>query len=315
MRMMERKTGTAGLEQLSEAELSERLGRYQRQARTWLRVGLFGIAGGLIAAAVVRNAALKAILAAVLFGGGLCCALFLSGSAQKKLKTLMQEQLGGFFRAEAEKSLGPALHTPGMRIDRALLEVLPLLDGRWEECETEHFREGSYRGVHFSAANVRLNHVYEQGHGQGSLGTGRDMVFKGLVIRCETCAPAPCAICAAARGENSPRGVMTGDETFDRRFCVTAEREQDVRALLTPQFMSWFDAFEQKLEGTLSCFIWEERVFTLALETDYGFAAVASSVDMSDLDAVRRSYCNSLREMEKTLDLLLENAALFARRE
>lgn len=45
---------------------------------------------------------------------------------------------------------------------------------------------------------------------------------------------------------------------------------------------------------------------------DYGFAAVASNVDMRDLNAVRRSYCNSLREMEKTLDLLLENKTLFA---
>ena len=45
---------------------------------------------------------------------------------------------------------------------------------------------------------------------------------------------------------------------------------------------------------------------------DDGFAAVASNVVMRDLNAVRRSYCNSLREMENTLDLLLENKVLFA---
>ena len=307
--------GADGAERLSDAELSERLGRYQRQSRAWLRIGLTGIAGGLIAAVTVHDAALKALLVAVLFGGGLWCALFLSGGARKRLKTLMQEQLGGFFCAELEKTFGPERHSPEMQIDRPLLEALRLLDGRWEACGTENFREGVCRGVRFSAANVRLEHVYERGHGQGSLGTESELVFRGLVLRCETRVPAPSAIRANARTADSPRGVMTGNAAFDRRFCVTAEREQDAPALLTPQFAAWLSAFEQSVEGTISCFCWENRVFTLALETDYGFAAVADDVDMRDLDAVRRSYQNSLREMEETIALLLKNTALFAPRD
>lgn len=53
-------------------------------------------------------------------------------------------------------------------------------------------------------------------------------------------------------------------------------------------------------------------VLTLALETDYGFAAVAGSADLRDLDAARESYRRSLRELAGVLDLLLENTALFA---
>ena len=53
-------------------------------------------------------------------------------------------------------------------------------------------------------------------------------------------------------------------------------------------------------------------MLSLAVETDYGFAAVASNVDLRDLDALRRSYCVSLHAMEETLDLLLKNTALFA---
>lgn len=304
--------GAAGVEKLSDAELSEQLGRYQRQARTSLRVGLLGIASGLIAAVAMQNTALKAVIVAVLFGGGLCCVLFLSSGAQKKLKLLMQEQLGNFFREELEKTFGPALHTLEMQIDRQLLETLCLPEGKWEECETESFREGSYHGLHFAAANVHLYHVYEQGHGKGSLGTSRDLVFKGLVLRCETCSPVPSAIRATARTESSPCGVMTGDELFDRCFFVTAEREQDARALLASQFTAWLSELAQRVEGRLSAFCWKGRVFSLAIETDYGFAAVASNVDMRDLDAVRRSYSTSLREMGKTLDLLLENKTLFA---
>lgn len=62
-------------------------------------------------------------------------------------------------------------------------------------------------------------------------------------------------------------------------------------------------------------FRWEGRVLSLAVETDYGFAAVASNVDLRDLDALRRSYCASLHAMEETLDLLLKNTALFAARD
>ena len=307
--------GVAGAGKLSDAALSAQLGRYQRQARTSLRVGLLSIAGGLIAAVAMQNTALKAVIVAVLFGGGLCCVLFLSSSAQKKLKLLMQEQLGDFFRAELEQSFGPQLHTPEMQIDRTFLKTLHLLDGQWEECEVEHFHEGSYHGRHFAAANVHLYQVYEQGHGQGSLGTSRDMVFKGLVLRCETCSPVPSAIRATARTKSSPRGVMTGDELFDRCFCVTAEREQDACALLTSQFTAWLSELAQRVEGRLSAFCWKGQVFSLAIETDYGFACPASGVDARDLDAVRRSYRNSLGAMEETLDLLLQYAPVFAPQE
>ena len=75
--------------------------------------------------------------------------------------------------------------------------------------------------------------------------------------------------------------------------------------------MEFLTQFEESIEGKLSGFRWERDVFTLALETDYGFAAVASHVDLSDLDAVRSSYIQSLQAMGETLDILLENIALF----
>ena len=48
----------------------------------------------------------------------------------------------------------------------------------------------------------------------------------------------------------------------------------------------------------------------LALETDYAFAAVAGSVDLRELDAVRRSYVRSLQEMCCVLDQLKASPAL-----
>ena len=169
--------------------------------------------------------------------------------------------------------------------------------------------------MHFSAANVRLDHVYERGCGHEGYETCHEMVFKGLVLRCETRTPASSPVLVNARTEDSPRGAATGDELFDRCFCVTAEPEQDALSLLAPQFMELMNEFRQRVEGQLLGFRWEGRVLSLAVETDYGFAAVASNVDLRDLDALRRSYCASLHAMEETLDLLLKNTALFAARD
>ena len=57
-------------------------------------------------------------------------------------------------------------------------------------------------------------------------------------------------------------------------------------------------------------FCWEGKIFSLVLETDFGIATIASSVDLSDLDAARRSYIRSLKELGSVLDRLIEGPAL-----
>ena len=96
-----------GRGKLSDAELSKKLGHYQKMSRIWILVGLFGALSGAVSYFAVQDTALKAILTGVLFFGGVCCAVFLGGSAQKKLQALIQEQFGNFFRAEWEKAFGP----------------------------------------------------------------------------------------------------------------------------------------------------------------------------------------------------------------
>ena len=229
---------------------------------------------------------------------------------QKKLKALMHEQLGDFFRSEWEKTFGPDIHTPEMRIDEPFMKALHLLDGEWETCSVENFHEGEYGGVHFSAANVRLDHVYQRGTPHEGFETCSSMVFRGLVLRCAARVSAASPVLAAARTADSPRGILTGHAAFDRSFCVTADSEQDAARLLTPQTIGFLTAFDRSVEGQLLSLCWRENTFSLALETDYAFAAVAGSVDLRDLDAVRRSYVRSLQEMCCVLDQLMASPAL-----
>ena len=143
---------------MTDAELSKKLGSYQKQARIWILVGLAGAIGGTVSYFAVQNTALKAVLTAVLFFGGVGCAVFLGGGAQKKIKQLMQSEMGDFFKAEFTKAFGEEAHNAKMNIDEKLMKKLSLFEGQWEECETESFHEGEYRKVRFSAANLRLKH-------------------------------------------------------------------------------------------------------------------------------------------------------------
>ena len=65
-----------GREKLSDAELSKKLGHYQKMSRVWILVGLFGALSGTVSYFAVQDTALKAILTGVLFFGGVCCAVF-----------------------------------------------------------------------------------------------------------------------------------------------------------------------------------------------------------------------------------------------
>lgn len=299
---------TAGT--MSDAELSRQLGRYQELSTLWLWIGLIGIFAGLILYFAVSNKLLKTILVAVLFFGGICCVIFLSGNAQKKLRTLLQDQLGGFFRETFEKIFGPDLHTEAMRIDKACIDALCLRDRPWEECEIENLHEGVHRGIRFSAANVRLIHVHKEGSGQEGYETIRDLVCKGLVIRCETCTVASSPIRINAQlSADTQNMAAAGAQSFDSRFRITAG--DDAAPLLTPQFKESLLEFEQSVNAGLLGVYWKDQILSLALKTDYAFAAVASNVNLCDLDAVRRSYAVSLQEMGDALDLLLKNTALY----
>lgn len=136
------------------------------------------------------------------------------------------------------------------------------------------------------------------------------MVFKGIVLRCGTWVPVPSPVLANVRTEDSPCGVLTGNNIFDCSFCVTANSKQDAACRLTPRFIDFLTKFNRDMEGQILSFCWEGKIFSLVLETDFGIATIASSVDLSDLDAARRSYIRSLKELGSVLDRLIEGPAL-----
>lgn len=272
---------------MSEAELSRQLGKYQSAAQIWPMLGLVCCLAGVAAFFLISNAAIKAILTGVLFFGGIYGVIFLGGGARKKLQELMQAQFGDFFREELEKAFGAELHSPEMRIDRACVEGFRLANRRWEEYEIADFREGVSKGMHFSAANVVLQHVYQRGNGQEGYETCQDEVFRGILLCCGTREAAPSPICISMRPQDAKDAPA---------------------ALLTQKFLHLLEEFERTMGAKIIGLRWEGRVLSLLAETRDGFAAVPEWVDLSDLDALRRGYLFSLQRMAKGLDILKQNS-------
>ena len=61
---------------MTDAELSKKLGHYQAMSVIWFWVGVVGAVSGVIFYFVLQNKALKSLLVAVLFLGGIFCASF-----------------------------------------------------------------------------------------------------------------------------------------------------------------------------------------------------------------------------------------------
>ena len=189
-----------------------------------------------------------------------------------------------------------------MRIDTSLLKQIRLLEGQWEECVMDNFYEGIHEGLHFSVANVTLYHLYQGGHIRDGRETRRDRVFHGLVLRWETSHAIPHSISIYERTKEKTDDASFGKEPFAYRFGSIAEGEIDMVYKL--QLMEWIDQLEQNIEGKVRSLYGEGNILSMAIETDYVFASVASHVDRNHVSDLRRSYSQSVQEIGHILDLL-----------
>lgn len=292
---------------MSDAELSRRLGAFQRIEAICIIFTVISAIGCVAVLFFYKN-----LIAAALFAVAATCIL-IGNAARRKKAALLNEQLGDFFSSEFEKKFGPEQAQDKTRIDKLFMEKFRLSDGQWEECFISGSRSGTWRETGFSAANVRLDHRYQKKNGQEGVETFTETVFDGLVVRCKTANKPLPLVRIDARTTGSPDGFLTGDGNFDERFVVRASNAADVSALLTPELIGTLVSFEQSMNGGLSGVIFEENVLSLAVATKKRFAAVPDSIDLRDIDAVRRTYIGSLDDMSRSLNILFESETLFGK--
>lgn len=300
---------TTASAQMSDAELSRRLGRCQTAESIGILLGALLVAAGCISAFLWHNVLLLSALVFV----GVALILLLALPAQKKKKSLLQQQLGSYFRSEQERIFGAEPEMPELPIDGTFLKAAGLLSIPWTECDITDFHEGVHNDMRFSAANVELRRTVEERSGPNNDNwmTRSETLFRGIVVRCrDICAPSLDIVLRDRFQERKDDDITTPD-LFQKHFSARTADGQPADGRVTPELRNLVHTLEAFANnGKVGGLILLSGSLTLALNTRYVFANVPDVLDLRDINGIRKWYTASLTGMAQLLDLLMTNPAL-----
>ena len=298
-----------GFERMTDAELSKKLGSYQRTESISISLGVILVITACISMFIQRD---PFFVCALVFPG---VALFLlvAKPAQTKKKALMQQQLGGFFRAELTKAFGPEPEPATLPIDWAYLQAAKLSTVPFTECTLTDFHEGEHKGLRFSAANVELRRTVEEKSGPDNDNwmTRTETLFRGIVVRCKDICDPALDIALNDMFQERKKDDITDPAAFQKHFAAHTADGREADDQVTPQLRDLVQKLEASSRTSKLCgLILRDGDLTLALNTWYVFADVPEWLDLRDIDGVRKWFTASLTGMGNLLDLITESPAL-----
>ena len=296
-------------EKLTDAELSKKLGGYQRTESIGMLLGILCVVSGCILMFVKRDIILICVLVFV----GVALFLLVAKPAQTKKKALLQQQLGGYFRAELTKAFGPEPEPATLPIDRAYLKAAKLSAVDFTECTVTGFHEGECAGLRFSAANVELRRTVEEKSGPDNDNwmTRTETLFRGIVVRCKDICDPALDIALNDMFRERKKDDITDPAAFRKHFAAHTADGREADDQVTPQLRDLVQKLEASSASAKLCgLVLRGGDLTLALNTRYVFADVPDELDLRDIDGIRKWYTASLTGMERLLTLLRESPAL-----
>ena len=296
-------------EKLTDAQLSQRLGSYQRTESIGMLLGILCVVSGCILMFVKRDIILICVLVFV----GVALFLLVAKPAQTKKKALLQQQMGGYFRAELTRVFGIEPATPSLPIDWAYLEAAKLTAVPWTECSINAFHEGECAGLRFSAANVELRRTVEEKSGPDNDNwmTRTETLFRGIVVRCKDICDPALDIALNDMFQERKKDDITDPAAFRKHFAAHTADGREADDQVTPQLRDLVQKLEASSASAKLCgLVLRGGDLTLALNTRYVFADVPDELDLRDIDGIRKWYTASLTGMERLLTLLRESPAL-----
>ena len=294
-----------GFERMTDAELSKKLGGYQRTESISISLGVLLVIAGCISMFIQHDP----ILVCALAFPGVALFLLVAKPAQTKKKALMQQQLGSFFRTELAKAFGPEPEPATLPIDRAYLAATKLSAVDFTECTVTDFHEGEYKGLRFSAANVELRRTVEEKSGPDNDNwmTRTETLFRGIVVRCKDICDPTLDIALNDMFQERKKDDITDPAAFRKHFAAHTADGREV----TPQLRDLVQKLEASSRTSKLCgLILRDGDLTLALNTRYVFAGVPEELDLRDIDGIRKWFTASLTGMGNLLDLITESPAL-----
>ena len=297
-----------GVERMTDAELSKKLGGYQRTESISISLGVLLVIAGCISMFIQHDP----ILVCALAFPGVALFLLVAQPAQKKKKALMQ-QLGGFFRTELAKAFGPEPEPATLPIDWAYLAAAKLSAVDFTECTVTDFHEGEHKGLWFSAANVELRRTVEEKSGPDNDNwmTRTETLFRGIVVRCKDICDPTLDIALNDMFQERKKDDITDPAAFRRHFAAHTADGREADDQVTPQLRDLVQKLEASSRTSKLCgLILRDGDLTLALNTRYVFAGVPEWLDLRDIDGIRKWFTASLTGMGNLLDLITESPAL-----
>ena len=296
-------------EKLTDAQLSKKLGGYQRTESLGMLLGILCVVSGCILMFVKRDIILICVLVFV----GVALFLLVAKPAQTKKKALLQQQLGGYFRAELTRMFGVEPAAPALPIDRAYLKAAKLSAVDFTECTVTDFHEGECAGLRFSAANVELRRTVEEKSGPDNDNwmTRTETLFRGIVVRCKDICDPALDIALNDMFRERKKDDITDPAAFRKYFTAHTADGREADDQVTPQLRDLVQKLEASSASAKLCgLVLRGGDLTLALNTRYVFADVPDELDLRDIDGIRKWYTASLTGMERLLTLLRESPAL-----
>lgn len=297
-----------GVERMTDAELSKKLGGYQRTESISISLGVLLVIAGCISMFIQHDP----ILVCALAFPGVALFLLVAKPAQTKKKALMQ-QLGGFFRTELTKAFGPKPEPATLPIDRAYLKAAKLSAVDFTECTVTDFHEGEHKGLRFSAANVELRRTVEEKSGPDNDNwmTRTETLFRGIVVRCKDICSLTLDIALNDMFQERKKDDITDPAAFRRHFAAHTADGREADDQVTPQLRDLVQKLEVSSRTSKLCgLILRDGDLTLALNTRYVFAGVPEELDLRDIDGIRKWFTASLTGMGNLLDLITESPVL-----
>ena len=307
--MKKEREPAVGMEKLTDAELSKKLGSYQRTESIGILLGVILVIAGCITMFIRRDPLLVCALAFP----GVALFLLVAKPAQKKKKALMQQQLGSFFRTELTKAFGPEPEPATLPIDWGYLAAAKLSNDPFTECTVTDFHEGEHKGLRFSAANVELRRTVEEKSGPDNDNwmTRTETLFRGIVVRCKGICSPTLDIALNDMFQERKKDDITDPAAFRKYFAAHTADGREVNDLVTPQLRDLVQKLEASSGSAKLCgLILRDGDLTLALNTRYVFAGVPEELDLRDIDGIRKWFTASLTGMGNLLDLLMESPVL-----
>ena len=298
-----------GFERMTDAELSKKLGSYQRTESISISLGVILVITACISMFIQHDP----ILVCALAFPGVALFLLVAKPAQTKKKALMQQQLGSFFHTELTKAFGPEPEPATLPIDWAYLKAAKLSAVDFTECTVTDFHEGEHKGLRFSAANVELRRTVEEKSGPDNDNwmTRTETLFRGIVVRCKDICDPALDIALNDMFQERKKDDITAPAAFRKHFAAHTADGREVDDQVTPQLRDLVQKLEASSRSAKLCgLILRDGDLALALNTRYVFAGVPEELDLRDIDGIRKWFTASLTGMGNLLDLITESPAL-----